>query len=164
MACGTPPQHGLTSSAMSAPRIRTSKTLGHSRRGVQEVDHGPQGRPLPTLSLVAGIGRQDQFNLRHNNRGTCSSRIWVTVWMKPAIRLYVSTSTLYSLQFHVGWMFLCHSSVMKLDNLRIFRMFSRIPQGSSLHQHSLLCLLPDPTHCEYTQEAFSSEGYDHLLN
>ena len=29
VACGTLPQRGLMSSAMSAPRIRTNKTLGH---------------------------------------------------------------------------------------------------------------------------------------
>ena len=28
VACGMPPQHGLMSGAMSAPRIRTGETLG----------------------------------------------------------------------------------------------------------------------------------------
>ena len=29
VVCGMPPQHSLTSSALSAPRIQTSETLGH---------------------------------------------------------------------------------------------------------------------------------------
>ena len=38
MACRTLPQRGLMSSAMSAPRIRTSETLG-CRSGVRELNH-----------------------------------------------------------------------------------------------------------------------------
>ncbi|XP_070374675.1 endophilin-B2 isoform X1 [Equus asinus] len=35
VACGTPPQRGLMSSAMSAPRIRTNKALGRLQRSAQ---------------------------------------------------------------------------------------------------------------------------------
>src|SRR3712207_7512632 len=35
VACGTLPQRGLTSSAMSAPRIRTDETLGRLQRSAQ---------------------------------------------------------------------------------------------------------------------------------
>uniref|UniRef100_A0A9L0RXN9 17-beta-hydroxysteroid dehydrogenase type 6 n=1 Tax=Equus caballus TaxID=9796 RepID=A0A9L0RXN9_HORSE len=35
VACGTPPQRGLMSSAMSAPGIRTNETLGHLQRSAQ---------------------------------------------------------------------------------------------------------------------------------
>ena len=44
MGCGTPSQCGLTSSAMSAPRIQT---LGR-RSGARELNHRPQSRPLFT--------------------------------------------------------------------------------------------------------------------
>ena len=50
VACGTPPQCGLTSSAMSAPRIQTCKTLGcHS--GAQELNHLAMG-PAPRIVLI----------------------------------------------------------------------------------------------------------------
>uniref|UniRef100_A0A9L0IJL6 KRAB domain-containing protein n=1 Tax=Equus asinus TaxID=9793 RepID=A0A9L0IJL6_EQUAS len=35
VTCGTPPQHGLMSSAMSAPRIRTNETLGRRQRSAR---------------------------------------------------------------------------------------------------------------------------------
>src|SRR3712207_3922322 len=42
VACGTLPQRGLTSSAMSAPRIRTNETLGYLQRSArtQPLGHG----------------------------------------------------------------------------------------------------------------------------
>ena len=42
VACGMPPQHGLLSGAMSAPRIRTGETLG-SRSGVRELNRWATG-------------------------------------------------------------------------------------------------------------------------
>ena len=45
VACGMPSKHGLMSSAMSAPRILTGKTLGH-RSGVTNLTTQPRGRPL----------------------------------------------------------------------------------------------------------------------
>ena len=42
MACGTPPQHALKSSAMSTPRIRTSKTPG-CWSGGGELNHSATG-------------------------------------------------------------------------------------------------------------------------
>src|SRR3712207_7658960 len=39
---GTPPQCGLISSAMSASRIRTNKTLGHRSRA-RELNHSAAG-------------------------------------------------------------------------------------------------------------------------
>ena len=46
VACGTPPQRGPTSSAMSAPRIRTNETLGRLQRSVQTqpLGHGASPR------------------------------------------------------------------------------------------------------------------------
>ena len=44
MACGTPPRHGLMSSAMPAPRIRTSETPGHRSR-VANLTTRPRGQP-----------------------------------------------------------------------------------------------------------------------
>ena len=42
VACGMPPQHGLMSSAMSAPRIRTGETLG-CQSGPRELNHSAMG-------------------------------------------------------------------------------------------------------------------------
>ena len=44
VACGTLPQHGLRSGAMSASRIQTSETLG-LRSGVRELNHSATGLP-----------------------------------------------------------------------------------------------------------------------
>ena len=38
VACGMPPEHGLTSSAMSTPRIQTGETLGRRSR-VRKLNH-----------------------------------------------------------------------------------------------------------------------------
>ena len=43
--CGTLPQCGLTSCAMSAPRIRTSKTLDHQNKA-RKLNHSAMG-PTP---------------------------------------------------------------------------------------------------------------------
>ena len=43
-------QHDLMSSTMSAPRIRTSKTLGH-RSGVRELHHSAMG-PVPKKWII----------------------------------------------------------------------------------------------------------------
>ena len=43
--CGMPPQHGLMSSAVSAPRIWTGETLGHWSRG-SELNHSAT-KPAP---------------------------------------------------------------------------------------------------------------------
>ena len=48
VACGMPPQCGLTSGAMSTPRIRTGKTLGHRSRA-HELNHLVTGWPEPML-------------------------------------------------------------------------------------------------------------------
>src|SRR3712207_6340465 len=45
--CGTLPQHGLMSGAMSVPRIQTSETLGH-RSGAHELNHPATG-PAPVV-------------------------------------------------------------------------------------------------------------------
>ena len=42
MLCGTPPQRGLMSGAMSTPRIRTGEKPGH-RSGVCEINHWAMG-------------------------------------------------------------------------------------------------------------------------
>ena len=42
VACGTPPQHNLTSSATSTPKIRTGETLGR-RSGTRELNHSAMG-------------------------------------------------------------------------------------------------------------------------
>ena len=47
VACRTPPQRGLTSSAMSGPRTRTGETLGR-RSGEQETNHSVTG-PAPSF-------------------------------------------------------------------------------------------------------------------
>ena len=49
VACGTPPQHGLMSSATSAPRIRTSETLGRQSR-VRNLTTWPRGQPPHFIS------------------------------------------------------------------------------------------------------------------
>ena len=49
MACGTPPQHGLMSSAMSAPRIQTGKPWAAEEEHAN-LTTWPQGRPLSTFS------------------------------------------------------------------------------------------------------------------
>uniref|UniRef100_A0A9L0S5M1 KRAB domain-containing protein n=1 Tax=Equus caballus TaxID=9796 RepID=A0A9L0S5M1_HORSE len=53
VACGTLPQHGLMSSAMSAPRIRTDETLGRLQRSANLTTR-PRGQPLkiPVLKRV----------------------------------------------------------------------------------------------------------------
>ena len=50
MVCGTLPQHGLRSSAMSAPRIWTSETLG-CRGGACEINHLAVG-PAPMFNFL----------------------------------------------------------------------------------------------------------------
>ena len=45
VACRMPPQHGLMSGAMSAPRIRTCKALGH-RFGAHKLNHSAMGWTL----------------------------------------------------------------------------------------------------------------------
>ena len=45
VACGTPPQHGLMSGAMSAPRIRTGETLGRCS-GACKLNHWAMGPAL----------------------------------------------------------------------------------------------------------------------
>uniref|UniRef100_A0A9L0K6R3 Proteasome subunit beta n=1 Tax=Equus asinus TaxID=9793 RepID=A0A9L0K6R3_EQUAS len=44
VACGTPPQRGLMSSAMSAPRIQTNETLGRLQRS-SRITTQPRGQP-----------------------------------------------------------------------------------------------------------------------
>ena len=55
VACGMPPQHGLTSGAMPAPRIWTGETLGR-RSGAYVLNHSATGlAPLETSSLYTHI-------------------------------------------------------------------------------------------------------------
>ena len=51
VACGTPPQHGLTSSAMSTPRIRTGETLDW-RGGARKLNHLVTG-PAPSKCFLS---------------------------------------------------------------------------------------------------------------
>ena len=53
LPCGTPPQHGLMSGAMSAPRIWTGETPGHQAEGANSVGHGagPQTTFKISMSL-----------------------------------------------------------------------------------------------------------------
>ena len=44
VACGTPPQHGLMSGAMSTPRIQTSEPQGHPS-AVRKLNHSAMGWP-----------------------------------------------------------------------------------------------------------------------
>ena len=60
MASGTPPQHGLMSGAMSAPRIRTSETLGH-RSGARELNHSAMG-PAPVVLVFNFIQISNQLD------------------------------------------------------------------------------------------------------
>ena len=53
VACGTPPQHGLISSAMSTPRIWTSETLG-SWSGARELNHSAMG-PAPNIKCFESL-------------------------------------------------------------------------------------------------------------
>ena len=48
--CGTPPQHGLMSGAMSMPGIRTHKTLG-CRSGAHKLNHSATGLAPQLLIL-----------------------------------------------------------------------------------------------------------------
>ena len=51
VACGTSPQHGLMSGAMSMPRIPTGEILGHRSRA-RELNHSATGpAPYPINSL-----------------------------------------------------------------------------------------------------------------
>ena len=54
-----PPQHGLMSSAMSAPRIQTGETLGH-RSGVRKLNHSAVGpAPIPEFFNCAVFNFSD---------------------------------------------------------------------------------------------------------
>ena len=48
VACEMPPQHGLTSSAMSMPRIRTGETLGR-QIGAHKLNHMAMGPAPPSF-------------------------------------------------------------------------------------------------------------------
>ena len=55
--CGMPPQYGLMSGAMSAPRIQTSETLGF-QSGVRELNHSATGLAPICSSLPTPQGEQ----------------------------------------------------------------------------------------------------------
>ena len=63
MACGKPPHRGLTSGALSTPRIRTGKTLGHCS-GSGELNH-----------LATGPAPRWEFSVSHpiSNAGMAGS-------------------------------------------------------------------------------------------
>ena len=54
MACGTPPQCGLTSGAMSPPRIQTCKTLGHRSRA-RELNQLATRPALGSLMILSSL-------------------------------------------------------------------------------------------------------------
>ena len=53
-----PLQRGLMSSAMSAPKIRTGKTLG-CRSGAREISHSAMG-PAPAECFIVQFGWKDE--------------------------------------------------------------------------------------------------------
>src|SRR3712207_4038565 len=52
VACGTLPQRGSMSSAMSAPRTRTNETLGRLQRSAQTQPLGHGASPYDILSYI----------------------------------------------------------------------------------------------------------------
>ena len=68
MACGTLPQHGLMSGAMSSPRIQTGETPGRQSR-VRELNHSAMGPALRRIIFNGRVlikSRKDPFERERN--------------------------------------------------------------------------------------------------
>ena len=63
VACGTPPQRGLTSSAMSAPRIRTNETLGRPQRSARTQPLSQGASPSHHVILQSLSEQTDAYQI-----------------------------------------------------------------------------------------------------
>ena len=80
--CGMPPQLGLMSGAMSAPRIRTRETLGHWSRAC-ELNHSPQGQPrflLLSFKLEINFVQHEVDHLFHFLKTRRTNCIGIIYW------------------------------------------------------------------------------------